>query len=267
MRLAVVFARRRARRRWNDERQRRLAREVVRVVVGNDVSQDRVDELARAHLLENAIRDEFFWRPRAIERARIDGCHHLRDALASGRGVIVSYCHQGPHAGSSILIHKCGAPRVHIPGGKVVFEERKSRSEERYQRQHRLLSERGKGRFLPAKGSYETLASLLAEGEVLGLAFDVKGRTPTPFFGRTIHMTSGTARLAVETDSLVVPLLRGHDGHRFTARMEAALDPRDVGEMQDLHEALARHHDAWIAENPAAIRRTSLIKHLVETGG
>jgi lauroyl/myristoyl acyltransferase len=264
MRIAVTLAHRRGRRAWNDELARRDARELMRAITGGKLTPEQIDDLARAHLIENKVREEFFWRPRTIERARIEGGHHLQGALAAGRGVIVSYCHLGPHAGIALMLRQCGV-RLHVVGGKVVSGRRKSRADARYQRQHLRNIEGGGGSVVPAAGSFETLEALLRQGETVGMAFDVRGRTPTPFLGRTVDLTSGTARLARATGALVVPVLRLREGHRMAGVLAPPLDPHAFEDALALHLALARRHDAWIARNPAGLRRTALSRTLIET--
>jgi hypothetical protein len=80
---------------------------------------------------------------------------------------------------------------------------------------------------------------------------DLPGSTPTAFLGKTVYMASGTARLAVETNSLVLPMAcRPGRWGRWRVEIGEPLDPADYASWQDLHQALATWHERWILEAP-----------------
>ena len=265
MRLAVLAARRRARQAWNVERRRRRALESMRAVVAGTPAEADVERLARRHLVEAEIRQEFFWRGRTMTRARLDEARHLHTALASGRPLIVSFCHHGPNYGLSALLARYGRS-VHMVLGERAYRENPTPEAERYARQVERLMTLGGGRAVRARGSYDALAALLARGEILGITFDIQGRTPTRFLGRTLLLTSGTTRLAARTDALVLPLLRTREGHRLVNVAAAPLDPRDFDDPLALHQALACRHEAWIMADPAALHMTAGLRRQLGVG-
>ena len=263
MPAALVAARRRGEREWQRHSVRRGAREVMAALTGGTLGDAELDALARRHVLETEARHEFLWRARAFDRLRIEGSEHLEAALAQGRGVLLSFCHYGPYYGVSHTAsrfgkaaHVVGAESHFVPGSEATLTMR--------QRQTKLHVERGGGRFVPAEGSFERLTALLRAGEVVAVAFDFKGRTPTPFLGRTVPMASGTARMAVATGALVVPVLHRREGGRPISMVGAELDPLEHDGLQGLQDALARHHGDRIAADPATIKRTGVVRLLVE---
>ena len=102
-------------------------------------------------------------------------------------------------------------------------------------------------------GSFPILSALLKRGEVVFLFFDMPGSHETRFLGKTAMLADGTARLAVQTDAVVLPLRSRSSGHRVSLDAGAPLDPREYADADELHSALAHRHERWILESPAAM--------------
>ena len=254
MRLAIPIAARRGRRAWDDHRAWAKARTAMDRITGGELDAGRLDDVTRRHLVEREIRREFFWRIRPFRKAVLDETRSLTDAVAAGRGVIVSHCHHGVHHGLPQILAGLGI-RVHIVPGGSHFKHRDTRQGRRHQRQqHRLAAP---GSLVAAKGSFDALGDLLEQGEVVGIAFDIAGRTPTRFLGQDLRLASGTTRLAMRTGALVVPYQRLRAGDRVRFVTGPALDPQRFDGVGALQQALADIHSAWIAEDPAVLTPTA----------
>ena len=108
-----------------------------------------------------------------------------------GRGVVLNFMHHGCYEGSLASVGRAGVPAV------IVVHDYMVRSDApRWLKQHVLIACSGGGRAFSAKVGSEKLLELLAEGEVLAIAFDVPGRTPVRFAGRDLLGSFGAARLA-----------------------------------------------------------------------
>ena len=227
----------------------------MRALTLDRLAPDELEALTDAHLVEMEVRNEFMWRTRTLRppRLRVEEDHHFRDAIATGRGVIVSFCHVGPSFGLPLVTNRYGRTTT-VVIGPAGFRKRKGDAAKRQAQQNR---NRRDGHMIPAKGSYDALVAVLNDSGLVGITYDIGGRTPTDFLGRTMQLTSGTARLAAQTDALVVPYLRERRGHRVHATFGPALDPRDFDDFLELHAALGRFHEQWIHEHPAALAPSS----------
>ena len=89
-RVAVAVAVARGRAEWRDPEARARARAAIEAIVGHVPEREA---LARAHLIESAVREELIWRPSHFDGAPFAGREHVERALAGGRGVIASFVH------------------------------------------------------------------------------------------------------------------------------------------------------------------------------
>jgi lauroyl/myristoyl acyltransferase len=241
--VALALWRRRARRQWALPEARERARRAVRIAAADGADLDR---LARAHLVENHIRHGLTYRPwqqagRWLDRGPIDA------ALATGRGVLASYCHLGPVPGITSSLRA-----VHPAPCAVVGAWMLSPGDEAGRRWRTALEDQGVT-LIRADGGYAEIAEALLAGRVVSMAFDVPGSQPTSFLGRTIELASGTTRAAMETGALVVPVSRSRRAWRTYSTSAPALDPRDFGSTATLQQALADLHTATIRQRPGEI--------------
>lgn len=110
-----------------------------------------------------------------------------------------------------------------------------------------------KSRPVLATKSYPVLRALLERGELVYNMFDVRGSQETRFLGRRAMLAGGTARLAVETGALVLPVRAYRRGPHVWLEAGTALDPREYPGRAQLHDALAAVHERLILADPAAL--------------
>lgn len=224
-------------------------RAVLAAVVGGTPAEARLEELARRHPVAMAEAQELSWRPWRLGGIPVDNPERISAARATGRGVLMSFTHHGPFHGRRSLApwtrpaHGPTGDWLYLPPPKGYFG---------YWFEYCRRMTRNSGfHVLPAKGSYPVLAALLRQGRLVSIALDMPGRTPTRFLGKQVQMTSGTARLAMETGALVVPCAMVH-GRRPEWRNEVgdAFDPADFASVEELHQALADWHSERILSSP-----------------
>ena len=247
--IAVAAAVRRGRREWGDPERREAARAAIDFVVGPVVERDA---LARQHLVEHAVREELIWRPWQFKGARLDGGEHVERALATGRGVIASLVHSGPFPALATSLRGI-TDRTHTVVGSWMRVPARNESLERRRLRWLANFEEAGVPIVEAPGSYRVVGELLRAGDLVVLAFDAPGPDATVFLGRPIALATGTARLAVETGALVVPVWRARDRWRPYTVAAPALDPRDHAGWRELQDALAAVHTRWIRARPAAL--------------
>ncbi|HEY1832912.1 MAG TPA: hypothetical protein VGG08_00635 [Solirubrobacteraceae bacterium] len=251
--LAVRLTAARARSTWKrhpDERERSLA--AMRTLLGDTPLAERIEPLAREHFVERRVMETMFWRPWSDARMDERSLRRMRGVLDGGRGVLISSCHQGPFFSQLAPVCKLGA-KPHVSIGPWFFEPPSPDAWGRRQaRWWRGLRDRDEY-YIPAEGSYEALRTILRNGRVAMLHFDMPGSRETDFLGKRIALASGSARLSHEADALIVPIRTRRDGHRTWLDVAEALDPRGHKDDEALHAALARAHEAWLLEHPAGV--------------
>ncbi|MEV6275344.1 phosphatidylinositol mannoside acyltransferase [Nocardia sp. NPDC051832] len=213
------------------------------------------DELVRANLRSYAR----YWReafrlpgmdPVALAaeiESAATGIEYILDAKAHGRGIILAL----PHSGNWDL---AGIWVVHHVGTPTVVAER-LRPESLYQRFVRFREGLG-FELIPLTGSevppFDRLTERLRAGRLVGLLGerDITGTgVPVSFFGESMRMPAGPARLAIETgaDLLPVHCWFTRDGWGFS--VGAPIDTS--GGVDGATQLLADRFAANIAAHPA----------------
>lgn len=249
-RIAVLRAERHARAEWERSAEAREdARAAMGTIVAGTARAGELAEIAREYVTERTVDRALFWQhpwPAEID-ATSDA--RVRDALASGRGVLVSACHLG-----AFYRLQCAAPfesrTTYLVPGPWYFEmPTPNYWGRRLVRWHRGMASRP----VPASGSFRTIQALLERRECVFLFFDMPGPRETRFLGKPALLAEGSAQLAMRADAIVLPARTRRDGHRVWVDVAPALDPREHAGVGELHAALAARHEAWILENPAAM--------------
>lgn len=251
-RLAVARAARRGAQLWeHDPQARERARGAMAAVLGGTPRAGEVEDAAREHLIEEQVKDALFWqpwRPVLSDASR----ERLAAAFASGRGVLLSGCHSGPYLQGVSAAAQLGRVCYSAAGPWSFATPARGSWGRRIARRRTEARARGE-RLVYSVGSFPVLRELLAQGEVVNVFFVMPGGRETLFLGKPVMLASGSARLAVEAGALVLPLRTRRVGHRVLLDVGEALDARDFSGVADLHEALARAHERWIFELPAAL--------------
>jgi len=252
-RLAVKRAASRGHRRWaNSAREREQALAVMDGIVGNTAREPETARLARQRLVEDEIHKALFWQPWPTERMDGASIEHLERTLASSRPVILSSCHLGPFHHHTSPISARGRT-IYIVSGEWFFNPPSADYwGRRIARWWKNLARRDV-RLVSVVRSFPVLRRLLQEGETVLIYFDMPGSRRTSFLGKPVMLATGTAKLAVEADALVLPLRARRVGHRVWTDIAEPLDPRDFDGFEDLHDTLASLHERWILEQPETL--------------
>ena len=252
-RLAVGLAERHGSKIWQhsaEERRRALA--AMDAVVGGTERAAAIQELARAHMIENEVRETMFWRPWRAPTMDRESEETLLGAIAAGRGVLLSRCHLGPIFLGAGAIRRIGV-KPYSTIGAWIFEAPPTGPWARRVDRWRRGVERIGDQLINSKGSFAVIAELLRAGEVVQVYFDMPGSTATDFLGKRVMLASGTARLAETTGALVLPMHLKRSGHRISVEIGPANDPLEHAGHEAMQESLARAHEHSILQAPAML--------------
>lgn len=250
-RLAVARAERTGRQLWDEDGSERAnaLRAMEAVVCGTHQERD-LQAHARRHLIEQQAWEALFWQPWSPPLADAASREHLVKAYSGGRGVVLSPCHLGPFFCISKCFVKLGI-EPYIVSGEWFFEDPEpgywGRRLARWRRSIPRVP------LVPARGSFAILQAVLSAGKVALIYFDLPGPHETNFLGKPAMLVDGSARLAVQSDALIVPVRPLRDGHVIRVQAFEALDPRDFESADGLHAALAAVHERLILEFPAGL--------------
>jgi lauroyl/myristoyl acyltransferase len=254
-RLAVGRAERKGEAAWREGgRARDRALEAMAAVVCGTPREPELADVARRHVIENHAWDALFWQrwgpPRTEPQARV----LLHELAASPRGSILSACHVGPYFRSGRVLVHLGI-KTYAVSGEWFFDQPSSDYWGR--RLARWWQAVGNIRLVRSKGSYEVLRALLQRGECVLVYFDMPGRRETRFLGKTAALADGTARLARETGAPILPMRARRDGHEVWLDLGTPIEPSEFRDADQLQRELARRHEEWILEHPAAMAAPS----------
>jgi hypothetical protein len=226
--------------------ERESAIAVMETILAGTPRAHEVNELARRHLIEHHVGHALFWQPWSVPRLDEQSDARVRQALDADRAVLLSACHTGPH----YTAIRPFAARGNIPysvAGMWYFEEPPPGY---WGRRLAHWRKRTISRAVPARGSFPILRAILEQGEVLYVCFDMPGPHRTDFLGKPAMLADGTARLALETGALILPVRSRREGHRTYLDVAAPIEPHDFAGVDQLHDALATLHERWILELP-----------------
>jgi lauroyl/myristoyl acyltransferase len=254
--VAMMLASARGRLRWRGPRAREQSRRAMDAILGPAAVPDG---LARDHLAHHAVREEFIRRPWMVRGMPVEGVEHLQRAHATGRGVLLSYCHLGPFPGLGVTAAE-HAGNVHQVALAWLANPRPDPSQlTRWQAWRSMFTAAGVP-LIAANGCFPVVQELLSRGAVVVMAFDWPGSAESMFLGRPVALASGTARLSHMTGALVVPVMRYLHRWRPRTAFGPPIDPARHAGWPDVHVAVAARHEQWILDRPAALedpRRTA----------
>jgi lauroyl/myristoyl acyltransferase len=212
----------------------------ARAMLGSRASRADVERLACRHVIDLAVNSELAWRPWLGASMRLEGFEHLEGTVRSRRGAIVGIPHFGPQL---LLVHALCARGVRpylvtwgtrtgiVTGGDGGWRE--------FQRRKR--EEAGCRSVWPG-GGFDVARTLLERGEVLLVAWDVRGRSAeVELLDRRVRIRAGAARLAAATGAALLPAITWREGARPRARIDAAV--RHDDDPDSMISGLASHYD------------------------
>jgi len=250
--LVLARAERKAHERWrNDTRTREHELATMRAIVCGTPREAEVEELAERRLVEAEAWVALFWQP--WRPPKIEGISRRRlfDARSSDRGVILSGAHVGPFFNVSLGLNHIGVVQ-YVVMGDWYYEAPSHDHWGRFTARWRMGLPQVP--VVRKRGGYAILAELLRRGQITTIYFDLPGPRETRFLGKPVMLVDGTARLACETDALVLPQRVRREGTGIRVEYSEPLDPRGFAGPAELHEALARVHERLILDDPAAVQ-------------
>ncbi|MEU8551701.1 phosphatidylinositol mannoside acyltransferase [Streptomyces roseoverticillatus] len=190
----------------------RLEANLARVLPG--ASAERLAHVSRAGM-RSYMRywmESFRLPVWSVERRRSafapEGLHHLEEALASGRGVVIAL----PHMGNYDLAGAWVTTRLGVPFTTVAERLKPETLYDRF-----VAYREGLGmEVLPHAGgsAFGTLARRLRAGGLVCLVADrdlSSSGIEVTFFGEATKMPAGPAMLAVQTGALLLPVTLWYD--------------------------------------------------------
>jgi len=249
-RVIVNRAVRQAQASWEQSPEaREEALATMETIIAGTPRAHELEQLSREYLIERDAASAMFWQPWMIPDLDAQSAARLHAVLATGRGVLFSACHIGPYAGTMSIFKPLGRLPTSVAGSWFFAKP----TADLWGRRLARWQKGNYARLINSKGSFPILKELLERGELVYICFDMPGRHETRFLGRPATLADGSARLAVESDALVLPVRARRTGHRKSVDLGAALDPRQFAGVDELHNALAEVHERWILERPAEI--------------
>ncbi len=221
----------------------------MEAVLGATALEDRVEEFARAQAIETKVESAFFWQPWRAPLLDDESRVRLAQAHAAGRGMLLSSCHLRLNFLLGWAVRKMGIELYTVFGDWFFEPPSPDLGGRRVERWRRGTASHP----VPGRGSFEILRRLLEGGATVLVIYDMPGARRTRFLGKPADLADGTARLGVLTQAAVLPIRTRRAGHRVWVDVAAPIEHRHMDDPAALHEQLARVHERWILENPAAM--------------
>jgi lauroyl/myristoyl acyltransferase len=250
-RLAVHRAVTRAEKRWDHSpSERRQAMQAMEAVVGGTAREPELEQLARQHVIEEAVHRTLFWQPWRVTSIDPAAWERFQAAASQRRGVLISACHLGPIFLYISPISSSGHVVFVVSAPWFFAEPSHDEWGRRLARWWKALQARDE-RIIYSVGAFPVMRTLLQEGEIVLSYLDMPGSRRTDFLGKPVMLSSTTARLATQADAPIVAMRARREGYRVWTDVAEPLDPRDFSSERELHDALAAVHERWILELPA----------------
>ncbi|MER8043924.1 phosphatidylinositol mannoside acyltransferase [Streptomyces sp. NPDC094032] len=234
----------------------RLESNLARVVP--DASPERLRELSKAGMRSymrywmESFRLPTWNAERAAGSFDPKGVHHLKDALASGRGVVLAL----PHMGNWDLAGVWVTRALGVPFATVAERLKPESLFDRFVAYRESLGME----VLPHTGgsAFGTLARRLRAGGLVCLVADrdlSASGVEVSFFGEPVRMPAGPAILAQQTGALLLPVTLWYDDTDvMRGEIHAPLDVPESGTRTErtssVTQALADVFAAGIADHP-----------------
>lgn len=228
------------------------------VVLPRASRRDRLRIVRRMMRSYNRMMFEFFRLPHVtrddlLQSVEVVGREHLEQAVARGRGVILSSCHVGNWELAAVVLAHWGYALHAVAGVQLnrwlTPAVRETKTELAI---HTVSPEDGFRKLLRAL-EHNDLVALMVDGDVYSHGVTVE------FFGREMRFPAGPGVLAQRTGALIISGYCERLGPgRFRIVMEPALDPARFENTAALNAAVAasaarhirEHLDQWCIFRP-----------------
>ncbi|MGP9021908.1 phosphatidylinositol mannoside acyltransferase [Streptomyces sp. BR1] len=234
----------------------RLESNLARVVP--DATPERLAELSQAGMRSymrywmESFRLPAWSKDRMRTGFEPQGLHHLTDALASGKGVVLAL----PHMGNYDLAGAWVTTKLETPFTTVAERLKPETLYDRFVAYRESLGME----VLPHTGgqAFGTLARRLRDGGLVCLVADrdlSASGVEVKFFGDTARMPAGPALLAQQTGALLLPVTLWYDESPvMQGRVHPPIDVPETGTRAEktsvMTQALADAFATGIAEHP-----------------
>jgi lauroyl/myristoyl acyltransferase len=223
------------------------ARLAMAAVVGGTPREQDLPRLTRRHLIVWPQAWETAWRPWHLRRMPVEGLDRLA-SVAPGRGVVLSTTHYGPPIAMAYLPRTVGP--IYAAVGDHLFQSNPPGYDGHQNEHSRAMLTGGGWQLVRARGSADVFARVLRGGGFVSLSFDVPGSARVRFLGKTVGVKSGTARLAADTDSVVLPAAMVRRGSGWAVHIDEPIDPRDHPTWESVLQATADVHSRLVLAAP-----------------
>ena len=204
------------------------------------VYENTIDEKRKYEIIKNSYKNlvynlyEFIENPtldlqKIEQKITVQNEDIILDAIKQDRKIILISSHYGNWEYITSFISLKYKPTTMV-GRKL---ENKYLNDEMEQNRIKHNSE-----MLPKKGSAKGLVKALKSGRIIGLAIDQhinsKNGVLGYFLKKQTYLIDSTARLAVQTNALIIPVaFIKDDFRRYTVKFENPIDPQDFTGSKD----------------------------------
>lgn len=242
------------------DKSRNRALDNLRMVYGNETTEEERQEMARQVFIEE-IKSFFDYmayshltnRKKYFSLIEVEGKEHLRKAYEQGRGVICLI----PHLSS----WEFAAITPPMMGYETSAASKSMKMKLLEDLMVRFRGRRGM-KNITREGSYKKLIEVLHKGECLILMIDQDTKVKSvfvDFMGKPAYTPLGASRLALETGALIVPMVmtrKADDNYRFiiypelpvvkTGDLEADLLENTRRQTQVMEEMVRAYPTQWV---------------------
>jgi lauroyl/myristoyl acyltransferase len=239
--MAIALARLRGALEWRFSSSRRTRSEAIAsAILGRPKGDPETRRLGRRYLEEKAMQSELSWRPWSAREMEVEGLHHLKEAEARGKGVLLAGMHFGPMLSAHLALAARGF-KIYLSGGHPPEESVVHGYSGLWVKTQNLWMEQAGNRWVHKGNSFVVLREVLLQGGICWLAWDTIGRDrQTTYLGRKVRVQSGIARLHIDTGAPVLPVIALREGWRMRTVIGAPVEfPEGAGE-GEINEVLGR---------------------------
>ena len=241
-------------------RARQIVQENLRHVLGHKSDKAAIEETSR-QLFRNSLKNYYeLFHQRTLSREEmrashtVKGLEHIEEALAQGKGLVLTTAHFGSPDGLICLVASLFSCRVTAPAEHL--------RPERLFRYVVSLREKGGITLLPADGPLLGLFRALKRNEIVAVAADrdtTESGIMVDFFGAPARLPDGHVQLAMRTGAkLALAFGRREPDNSYTIEIHPPLELEDTGDFKrdvranmekvvaGLERVIRQHPEQWL---------------------